>query len=285
MSLRGAGYDRTTLDVGGGAVGVSIKGGKGSRVEDLTVRTTGGVALSATATNDLKIRRVRLLGGALGLQLRDVEGGRVENAIIAGAMVGALLSRVRDAALVNCTIASASSIGLSLADVEDAAVFNNLIAEAGTGVMLGGARRGLHLDYNLYRALYAGKVEGQIARVSIGPWRDATGGLDAHSVNLEVRFAGAEAGDFRPVSGMDWPVAGHDRRLGRGRPRRLQGADGRHRRRPTPRPRRCRRLRGRSPQRRPRTARSRSPTTRGPRAPAFSGRTARWSVICSTTCR
>ena len=148
--------------------------------------------------------RVRLLGKALGVRWKNVRGGRLENVIVADAPVGISLTRVTGVAVVNCTIANASSIGLSLVDVEDAAVFNNVIAEAGTGVMLGGSRRGLHLDYNLYRALFAGKVDGQSARVSLGPWRDVTGGLDAHSVNLPVRFAAAERAISDRFRVLDW---------------------------------------------------------------------------------
>jgi hypothetical protein len=204
VSLRGAGYARTTLDAGSSPAGVAVKGTRGHRIEDLTIRTKGSSGLTAEKAGDVQVRRVRILGGALGVRWRDVTGGRVENVVIADAMVGVSLNRVRRVAVVNCTITNASAMGLGLVDARDSAVFNNVIADAGTGVLLSGARRGLALDYNLYRALVVGKVDGQFARISLGPWRDVTGGLDAHSVNLPVAFARPGAGNYRPVSVLHW---------------------------------------------------------------------------------
>src|SRR5438270_14018915 len=38
----------------------------------------------------------------------------------------------------------------------------------------------------------------------LGPLRDASGGLDAHSVQLPVALADPKRGDYRPVSRLDW---------------------------------------------------------------------------------
>jgi hypothetical protein len=203
VRLKGAGYGRTILDAGHRSIGVILKG-KGCTLEDLTVRTQGGTAVLVEKCQDIAVRRVRILGGALGIRARDVQGGRIENCVVNGAMIGISLTHVQHVAVVNCTVANASSIGLTLIDAEDSAVFNNVVVDVGTGVLLGGSRRGLALDANLYRALVIGKVEGQQARISLGPWRDVSGGLDARSVNLPVTFADAVEGDLRPVSVLDW---------------------------------------------------------------------------------
>jgi hypothetical protein len=203
VRLKGAGYGRTVIDAGAAPVGVAVKGGSGG-VEDLTVRTKGGTALLVEGARDVTVRRVRLLGGAIGLRCRDVAGGRVENCVVHGAPIGVSLTQARHLAVVNCTVANASSVGLTLIDAEDSSVFNNVVADAGAGVLLGGSRRGLRLDYNLYRALVTGKLDGQQARISLGPWRDLTDGLDSRSVSLPVTFADADGGDLRPVSTLDW---------------------------------------------------------------------------------
>jgi hypothetical protein len=203
VSLRGAGHGKTTLDAGPSAAAITLAG-KGSRVEDLTIQTRGSSAIAADGASDFEVRRVRILGGALGIQGKKVTRGRIENTLIVNALVGVSLNRARKVAVVNCTLVNATSIGLSLIDVEDSAVFNNVVADAGTAVLLDGRHKGLHVDHNLHRALFAGKVEGEMARVSLGPWRDVSGGLDASSVNLPVAFAGPQAGDYRPVSVLDW---------------------------------------------------------------------------------
>ncbi len=204
VSLRGAGYGKTIVDGGTQPAAVAIAGGEGSRIEDLAVRTKGSAAVRVEGARQVTLRRLLLRGGALGVQLKDVTGGRVENVIVADVLVGVSLGGVRRVVVANCTIAGASSIGLSVQGAEESAVFNNVVADAGIAVVLGGPRRGLAIDHNLYLALFAGKLEGQVGRVSLGPWRDVTGGLDAHSVKLDVKFASPQAGDYRPVSVLDW---------------------------------------------------------------------------------
>jgi hypothetical protein len=136
--------------------------------------------------------------------MRKVQGGRLENAVIADALVGISLNQVRKVVVANCTVAAAASVGLSAVGAEESALFNNVVVDAGTGITVGGARQGLRVDHNLYVALYVGKLEGQISRVSLGPWRDVSGGLDANSVSLAVRFADPAAGNYRPISTLTW---------------------------------------------------------------------------------
>src|SRR5262249_17742997 len=143
VSLRGAGYDRTVIDVGTQPAGITIKGTQGNHVSDLTIRTQGSSGLVAEGARGVEVRRVRILGGALGVQWRDVSAGRLENAVIANALVGVSLNRVKQVTVVNCTIAGSSALGVGLVDAEESAVFNNLVVDAGTGILVSGSRRGL----------------------------------------------------------------------------------------------------------------------------------------------
>ena len=203
VSLRGAGYRQTFIEAGAEPVAVAVSG-DGSRIEDLTIRTQGTSGVSAEDASGVVVRRVRIQGGAIGVRFEGVGGGRVENCIVAGSMTGVAMNRVKDTVLANCTLFGNTAIGMSLCNVEHLAAMNNLVAEAGTGVVVGGTRERLAVDHNLYVALYVGKVSGSPGRLMLGPWRDASGGLDAASVQLPVTFADAAGGDFRPISRLDW---------------------------------------------------------------------------------
>ena len=215
ISLRGAGYDKTIIDVGSAPAGIAIRG-KGSKVQDLAIRTQGSVAIEASAASDVGVQRVLIHGGALGVRFEDVANGRIENVIVDGSMSGISLSKTSETAVVNCTLVDNAAVGFSVADVRHAAVFNNIVLDAGTGAVVGGNNEQLSVDYNLYVALFTGKASGP-ARRSLGPWRDVSGGLDAHSVRVPVQLADRERNDFRPVSRLDWaPGSLHGQRLGRG---------------------------------------------------------------------
>ena len=204
VGLRGAGYDKTTLDAGSAHVAVTVKKGGGSRLEDLAVRTQGDTAVLVQDAADVTLSRVAIHGGAVGVQLERVQNVRIENAIVEGSMTGILLSKAARSSVVNCTLVRNTSIGLSVRDADEVAVFNNLVADAGTAIVVGGDRKGLAVDHNLYVALYVGKLLGQPNRLMLGPWRDVSGGLDAASVQVPVEFADAARGDYRPVSRLDW---------------------------------------------------------------------------------
>jgi len=204
VSLRGDGYDKTILEAGSAEVAIFLKGGRGARIEDLAVRTQGNTGIAVENAQQITVSRILVRGGAIGVRLENVVGARVENTIVDGSMTGVLLNKVQDSVLVNCTLAGNTAIGVSLVDAEHVAVFNNLVADAATGIVVGGKRQRLVVDYNLYMALYVGKLTGQVNRVMLGPWRDVSGGLDANSVQLPVEFADARRGNFRPVSRLDW---------------------------------------------------------------------------------
>jgi hypothetical protein len=104
----------------------------------------------------------------------------------------------------NCTVATADACELSVAAASDTALFNNLVVDAGTGMVVGGANKGLAVDYNLCLAFLAGKIEGELQRPSVPTWRDVSGGLDAHSVQLNVTFADPANHDFHVVSALAW---------------------------------------------------------------------------------
>lgn len=204
VSLRGAGYNKTILDVGATPAGISISGGQGAAIEDLKIVTQGTTAVEAENASNLTIRRVLIHGGALGIRLKNVTGGRVENTIIDASMSGVALGGCRDCAVMNCTLYNNSAVGLSIADAEHVAAFNNLLLDAGTGVVLGPKCDRLSIDHNLYVAFFVGKASESLARKMLGPWRDVSGGLDAMSVQLPVQLADPQRDDFRPVSRLDW---------------------------------------------------------------------------------
>ena len=185
-------------------MGLAIRESRGNVIEDLTLTSGGNTALAVENSEAVTVRRVLIRGGAIGIRLEKVTGGRVENTIVDGSMTGVLLNRIQDAVVVNCTLAGNNSIGLSILDATNSAVFNNIVSKAGTGILVGGARDRLAVDHNLYVALFVGKLLDSPNRVMLGPWRDVSGGLDAHSVQLPVEFANERTGNFRPISRLDW---------------------------------------------------------------------------------
>lgn len=205
VSLRGAGYGRTIIDAGAAATAITIRGGKGAGIEDLTAITKGMAAVSIENAAEVSIRRIVVRGGAVGIRLESVERGRIENTIVDGSMSGILLNRSQFAAVVNCTLVGNAAVGVGISDTRCAAVFNNLILDAATGIVIGG-ENGQHLavDHNLYVASFVGKINNELARPMLGPWRDVSRGLDAHSVQLPVQLAEIARGDYRPVSRLDW---------------------------------------------------------------------------------
>ncbi|MGA2618114.1 MAG: right-handed parallel beta-helix repeat-containing protein [Thermoguttaceae bacterium] len=205
VTLRGAGYRKTVLEARGAAVAVALTG-NGARLEDLTIRSTG-TGVNTFLTGEAAVRRVMIIGGAVGIRAQCTTATVIENTIVSGALVGISLNHVTECKVANCTIATADACGLSVSDSDDTAVFNNLVVDAGTGVVVGGTNRRLSLDYNLYLALATGKIEGQLQRPTLPTWRDVSGGLDAHSVQLEVKFADAARYDFHPVSTLRWNPA------------------------------------------------------------------------------
>ena len=205
VTLRGAGYQRTTIEARGKPVSIRLKG-QGSRIEDLTVVNTG-TGIEASAVEGSAVSRVMILGGSLGIRAQQVGALTIENVIVARAQIGISISGATRSTVANCTVFGADACGLSVSATTDTGLLNNVVYNAGTGVVVGGENKGLALDYNLYVALAVGKIEGQLQRPSLPTWRDVSGGLDAHSVQLPVTFASPSRNDFHPVSTLPWSPA------------------------------------------------------------------------------
>jgi len=203
VTLRGAGYLKTILDVGAADTGVTLAGDNAA-VADLAVMTHGSMAIMGKDVKTISVAGVLVRGGAVAVFFQKVDGARIENCILDGAQTGVALNEVTGAAIVNNTLLHTDTTGISLAKVSGSAVFNNLVAHAGVGISVTQPGAGLQVDHNLYIALFTGKYGTEYRRVSLGPWRDVSGGLDAQSVCLPVTFRDAANGDYQPVSTLDW---------------------------------------------------------------------------------
>jgi parallel beta-helix repeat protein len=157
--------------------------------------------------NNVTLSRVLVAGGTIGIQAAGASGLRVENCVVSGALIGISARGVSGSAIANCTVYNADACGLSISGSAGSAVFNNVVVNAGTGIVVGGENKDLAVDHNLYVALSTGKIEGQLQRPSLPTWRDVSGGLDAHSVQLAVTFANPSKRDFHPVSTLSWEPA------------------------------------------------------------------------------
>ncbi len=203
VSIRGAGFSATVLDASGHDFGLSVRAADDGEISDLAV-VGAGEAIKVIGGARLVIRRVRLSGSVAALSVEKSTGIRIENAILVDGLSGLLLRDVDHVTACQLTVVGCNAIGLNLIRTRDTAVFNNLVVDVGIGTQLSGDNPGLALDHNLYVAQFIGKVGGQVARVSIPTWRDATAGLDAASVQLPVTFADSATDDFHVTSPMDW---------------------------------------------------------------------------------
>ncbi len=203
VALRGAGYGKTIIDVAGADNGITLAGDKAS-LAGVTVISRGGNAVFACGMKDIGFSGLLIRGGAVGIRLQKVTGVRMDNCIVDGSLTGIACDAVAGAGIVNNSFTHTDTVGLSLNRMSDSAVFNNIVNHAGVAISVSAPGAGLHVDHNLYVALYTGKFNDQAARISLGPWRDVSGGLDALSVCLPVRFRDAAAGDYQPVSALDW---------------------------------------------------------------------------------
>ncbi len=205
VTLRGDGYQKTIIDSLGAAVALSVKG-KGVRIENLSVRSTG-TGVEIAGAEDVTLSRLMIAGGSIGVRVSHAITANVENVIVSKALIGISLSDVTGSKVANCTVSTADACGLSVSASTDTAMFNNVVANAGTGVVVGSTNKNLAVDYNLYLALSAGKIEGELQRPSVPTWRDVSGGLDAHSVQLNVAFVDQAKDDFHVVSTLSWNPA------------------------------------------------------------------------------
>ncbi len=205
VSLRGAGYARTIIDASGQPVGIDVAGGAKATIAELTVCGATRIDIAVHDSSGTVVRGVRTTGSINGVTFSNVNGGRMENVLSDGNRYGLVAGAGKHNVIVNCTAARNSSLGISLPAGDGTVVFNNCVVESATGLYLGSAVTNAHIDYNLYSALYAGKLEGQLGRKSIGEWSYLCG-QDAHSVTLPVTFSHPDAGDFTPVNRLSWAL-------------------------------------------------------------------------------
>jgi hypothetical protein len=205
VSLKGAGYGKTIIDASNQLVGLEIAGGADATIAGLTVRGATRIDISVHDASRIVVQRVRVTGSINGLTFTDVVDGRMENVTSDNNRYGLVAGGGSGNVIVNCTVARNSSLGIGLPSGERAVVFNNCIVESTTGIYLGGGATDAKIDYNLYSALYIGKMEGQIGRKSIGEWNYLSG-QDAHGIAQAVTFRNPDAGDFTPVNPLAWAL-------------------------------------------------------------------------------
>lgn len=205
VSLRGAGYGNTVIDAAGQPVGIEVVGGANATIAGLTVSGATRINIAVHDTAGTVVRGVRATGSINGVTFSNVNGGRMENVLSDGNRYGLVAGAGKNNVIVNCTAARNSSLGISLASGDGTVVFNNCVIESATGIYLGSALTKAHIDYNLYSALYAGKLEGQLGRKSIGEWSYLCG-QDTHSLTMPVTCKNPAAGDFTPVNPLSWAL-------------------------------------------------------------------------------
>jgi parallel beta-helix repeat protein len=193
VSLQGAGIDKTIITGGD----LTVAGGRGTQVSDLTVRGGGVVVADAASTT---LSRVRATDAATGFLLRGVTNGRLENCISDHNNRGIAVSGGANCVVVNCTVADCPEVGLSLANCPDAVAFNNCIFGSATCLTID-RPEGLHVDHNLYFGIYIGQMSEQAPRRLLTAWNYLSG-LDAHSVKLAVEFGAS----FAPATALPWAL-------------------------------------------------------------------------------
>jgi len=197
VTLKGAGYDKTSIDAGGAENGLVIA--SGATVSDLAVRGAKSANVLVRGAEKVTVQRVRASGGLIGLSVADARGCRIENVISDGNRYGIVVTGGDGNAVVNCSLVGNASLGLSFPAGKNHVAFNNLVAESATAIYIGTDATGLTVDHNLYFCLYTGKYKGQLARKSLFDWSYLSG-QDAHSVSLPMTFAA----DWKPTNALPW---------------------------------------------------------------------------------
>jgi parallel beta-helix repeat protein len=202
VQLRGAGYDKTTLDAAKYSNGLIIKG-KNVTVADLGIRNARVAGLKIEGGEAVRAARLKIAGNLTGVLVEGARGARLENLVVTSNRTGIALSNCADASVVNCTVAGNTALSLSAAHTARAAIFNDVFVNSPTAIYLSGANDGLQLDHNFYIASYIGKMEGEAPRAYVESWSDLSG-YDAHSVSMPLQFADAEKENFRPATRLAW---------------------------------------------------------------------------------
>jgi parallel beta-helix repeat protein len=206
VTLQGAGYNATTIDAGAEPNGI-ILAGNNAAVSQLSIISRGGNALSIKGIKGATASGLLIHGGTTGISLENSSNIQVENCIVDGSLNGIAAQNVQKSAIINNTITRTNSLGFSLIEVSDSAIFNNIVVDAGIAIQVSKPGSKIMVDNNLYLALFTGKFGKQLTRISLGPWRDISGGLDAHSVSLPVNFRDTAKGDYSTISTMNWNPA------------------------------------------------------------------------------
>ena len=204
VSLKGAGYGKTIIDATGCDNGILVKGSEGAEISDLTVRGASAANVLVQGSQKVTVRRVRVTGGLVGASIVDGKGCRFENMISDANRYGIVLAGGEGNVAVNCTVTGNTSLGLSLGAGKNNVAFNNVVTDSPTAVSVG-KQDGLVLDHNLYTGFNIGKYRGQLPRNTLNNWRYLTK-LDAHSVNIPVKYEDAAQGKFKVVNVLDWAL-------------------------------------------------------------------------------
>jgi parallel beta-helix repeat protein len=196
--LRGAGYRQTIIDADQQAHGISVYGGTGSTVSDLTVQNASVTGILLKGVTDARIARVRVTGNLIGMKVEGATRTRLENCISDGNSYGIVVTDGKDCAVVNCTVVNCPEIGLSFASGVGTTAFNNVVTGSSLGVNIGRSQK-LLLDHNLYFCTYVGAMHDQISRNTLLAWQHLSR-QDANSVQRAVQYRDIANGDVTPVN-------------------------------------------------------------------------------------
>jgi parallel beta-helix repeat protein len=178
VSLKGAGVGKTIV-----TGGLTVSGGKGAQISDLTVKDAGIVVKNAES---ITITRVRVTGATTGIAFNGVKQGRIENCVSDENRFGIAIGGGADCVVVNCTVTQCPEMGISVAACPNAVVFNNCIV--GSAVCLNIDKpAAVRVDHNLYFGMYVGQMQEQFGKKMLTAWQYLTG-LDKHSVQMAVEF-------------------------------------------------------------------------------------------------
>ncbi len=162
VSLKGAGLGQTIIEGG-----LTVQGGSGAQVSDLTLRGAGLAVGDAAAVT---VARMRATGGASGFTFRNVTKGRLENCISDHNNFGIAINGGADCVVVNCTVASCAEIGLSVAASPNLVAFNNCVVNSTICLNLDKAD-GVRVDHNLYFGTYVAQVREQTPKRILSGWQ------------------------------------------------------------------------------------------------------------------
>ena len=201
VSLRGAGYGKTTIEVTG-QIGVAVDGGGQSTISDLTVTDAVNAGILVTKSTGVAISRVRVLRCLTGVMASGSTNVRLENVVAAQNRTGMALNACAASSIANCTLAQNTALGISLGINTASAVFNCLIVNSPIGIFVAPTNTTLALDNNLYMDSSVGKCN-DILEPNVFVWRDATG-YDRHSLSLSVAFADDNTYVYRTTTRLSW---------------------------------------------------------------------------------